>query len=274
MNNRNSIYWCLLHIPVLVLSDRPNRPIYPISTRSSSSLSRRLCASALGSARLSIDCFVVPTPADFTPVQVRYLTNQWRAQGRRSARRCRCSSRSRRHSRCSILAAATCAVRSRATSRRLRSSQNLRSQTWASKARWSGCDIIPPPTKANCGRHESDEQIAHAGPSLGETLQLLKPLASTLEKLDLSYNELGGTLTEEISAYRKLAELRLSGMGIGGACVCRYVPSYSHPTEANCDRSKIDKTMRAHDACALTTRLRTPHIAQATSRPRLVSSRT
>ena len=73
MNNRNSIYWCLLHIPILVLSDRPNRPIYPISTRSSSSLSRRLCASALGSARLSIDCFVVPTPADFTPVQVRLV---------------------------------------------------------------------------------------------------------------------------------------------------------------------------------------------------------
>ena len=86
--------------------------------------------------------------------------------------------------------------------------------------------IIPPPTKANCGRHESDEQIAHAGPPLGETLQLLKPLASTLEKLDLSDNELGGTLTEEISAYGKLAELCLRGMGISGACVCRYVPSY------------------------------------------------
>ena len=90
--------------------------------------------------------------------------------------------------------------------------------------------ITPPPTKANCGRHESDEQIAHAGPPLGETLQLLKPLASTLEKLDLSNNELGGMLTEDISAYGKLAELRLSGMGIGGACVCRYVPSYRHPT--------------------------------------------
>ena len=48
--------------------------------------------------------------------------------------------------------------------------------------------IIPPPTKANCGRHESDKQIAHAGPPLGETLRLLKPLALTLEKLYLDDN--------------------------------------------------------------------------------------
>merc|ERR1719198_2486282 len=55
------------------------------------------------------------------------------------------------------------------------------------------------------------------GPPLGETLQLLKPLASALEKLDLSVNKLGGTLTEDISAYGKLTELRLNNMGIGGA---------------------------------------------------------
>ena len=85
--------------------------------------------------------------------------------------------------------------------------------------------IIPPPTKANCGRHESDEQIAHAGPPLGETLQLLKPLALTLEKLDLSNNEIGGTITDDILAYGKLVEMRLRDMGNGGACVCRYVPA-------------------------------------------------
>ena len=104
--------------------------------------------------------------------------------------------------------------------------------------------IIPPPTKANCGRHESDEQIAHAGPPLGETLQLLKPLASTLEKLDLGFNKLGGTLTEDISAYGKLTELRLSGMGIGGACVCRDVPIIPPATKANCGRHESDEQSR------------------------------
>ena len=112
--------------------------------------------------------------------------------------------------------------------------------------RGAALPIIPPPTKANCGRHESDEQIAHAGPPLGETLQLLKPLASTLEKLDLRDNKLGGTLTEDISAYGKLTELRLSGMGIGGACVCRYVPSYHQADRA---RKQIDMRSRAQGRC-------------------------
>ena len=65
----------------------------------------------------------------------------------------------------------------------------------------SGCSVIPPPTEADCSRHESDEQIAHAGPPLGETLQLLKPLALTLEKLDLGGNKLGGMITGGVSAY-------------------------------------------------------------------------
>merc|ERR1719198_2675338 len=56
------------------------------------------------------------------------------------------------------------------------------------------------------------------GPPLGETLQLLKPLALTLEKLDLTHNEIGGTITDDILAYGKLVELQLSYTGIGGVC--------------------------------------------------------
>ena len=57
-----------------------------------------------------------------------------------------------------------------------------------------------------------------AGPPLPETLRLLAPLASNLENLDLGYNELGGTITEDIAAFSKLTELELGGMGLEGAC--------------------------------------------------------
>ena len=67
-----------------------------------------------------------------------------------------------------------------------------------------------------------------AGPPLGETLLLLKPLALTLEKLSLGGNKLGGTITDDVLSYTKLTELSLFRMGIGGACVCRDVPSYRH----------------------------------------------
>ena len=66
---------------------------------------------------------------------------------------------------------------------------------------------------------------AHAGPPLGETLQLLKPLALTLEKLDLGGNEVGGMITGDVSAYGKLTYLDMNNCGIGGACVCRDVPA-------------------------------------------------
>ena len=46
--------------------------------------------------------------------------------------------------------------------------------------------------------------MARAGPSLGETLPLLKPLASTLEVLNLSGNVLRGTITSDIEAFTKL----------------------------------------------------------------------
>ena len=59
-----------------------------------------------------------------------------------------------------------------------------------------------------------------AGPPLPETLRLLTPLASNLEKLDLSNNELGGAITEDIAAFTKLTDLRLARMGLEGACSC------------------------------------------------------
>ena len=58
---------------------------------------------------------------------------------------------------------------------------------------------------------------AHTGPSLDKALQLFVPFASTLEKLDLAGNKLGGAITEDITAFTKLTELRLSSMDLEGA---------------------------------------------------------
>ena len=57
-----------------------------------------------------------------------------------------------------------------------------------------------------------------AGPPLPETLRLLAPLASNLESLNLSLNKLGGTITDDIAAFTKLAELGLYDMGLEGEC--------------------------------------------------------
>ena len=62
-----------------------------------------------------------------------------------------------------------------------------------------------------------EKRIARAGPPLPETLRLLAPLAPTLEKLDLGDNKLGGTITGDITAFTKLTELTLWGMGLEGA---------------------------------------------------------
>ena len=59
-----------------------------------------------------------------------------------------------------------------------------------------------------------------AGPSLNETLRLLAPLAPKLEKLYLSGNKLGGTITDGIAAFTKLTDLRLIGMGLEGELLC------------------------------------------------------
>ena len=61
--------------------------------------------------------------------------------------------------------------------------------------------------------------VARAGPPLNETVQLLAPLASTLEKLNLGGNKLGGTITDDIAAFTKLTELTLNGMGLDGECL-------------------------------------------------------
>ena len=62
-----------------------------------------------------------------------------------------------------------------------------------------------------------EKRIARTGPSLPETLQLLAPLASTLEQLNLGGNELGGTVTPDIAMFTKLTELSLCFMGLEGA---------------------------------------------------------
>ena len=47
-------------------------------------------------------------------------------------------------------------------------------------------------------------------------MRLLAPLAPTLEKLNLGDNKLGGTITDDITAFTKLTELFLYDMGLGG----------------------------------------------------------
>ena len=59
-----------------------------------------------------------------------------------------------------------------------------------------------------------------AGPPLPETLRLLAPLASNLEMLSLGGNKLGGTITDDISAFTKLTTLSLTGMGLEGESLC------------------------------------------------------
>ena len=45
---------------------------------------------------------------------------------------------------------------------------------------------------------------------------MLLPLAPTLETLDLSDNQLGGTITDDIASFVKLSTLRLIEMGLKG----------------------------------------------------------
>ena len=57
---------------------------------------------------------------------------------------------------------------------------------------------------------------------------MLRPLASTLETLNLGLNKLGGTITGDITAFTKLSELYLSNMGLEGAW---YDQTYPHENE-------------------------------------------
>ena len=57
---------------------------------------------------------------------------------------------------------------------------------------------------------------SRAGPPLDETLRMLLPLTPTLERLDLSGNKLGGTITDDIASFVKLKTLYLYGMGLKG----------------------------------------------------------
>ena len=54
------------------------------------------------------------------------------------------------------------------------------------------------------------------GVTLQEVLQTLEPLASSLEVLNLSGNELGGAITADVAVFKKLKKLELSDMGLDG----------------------------------------------------------
>ena len=48
-------------------------------------------------------------------------------------------------------------------------------------------------------------------------LRMLAPLASTLQILHLGGNQLGGTITDDITTFTKLTELNLAAMNLVGA---------------------------------------------------------
>ena len=58
--------------------------------------------------------------------------------------------------------------------------------------------------------------MRHTGVTLQELLLRLTPLASRLEVLDLSKNQLGGTITNDITVFSKLKKLNMSNMGLDG----------------------------------------------------------
>ena len=75
------------------------------------------------------------------------------------------------------------------------------------------CSSAPPQTRI-------EKRFARAGPPLPETLQLLAPLAPTLEKLHLGGNKLGGTITDDIAAFTGLTEPFLAALSLSRGRVC------------------------------------------------------
>ena len=89
--------------------------------------------------------------------------------------------------------------------------------------------------------------VTRAGPLLDETVRLLAPLASTLQKLNLGGNKLGGKITDDVAAFTKLTELRLFDMGLEGVCSC--VCSVRHKKKP-IEKRIVRRTAAARDAAA------------------------
>ena len=60
--------------------------------------------------------------------------------------------------------------------------------------------------------------LCFTGPPLPETIKLLAPLAN-LEELNLSYNDLGGTIMADVAVFTKLKKLVLIEMELDGEMV-------------------------------------------------------
>ena len=60
--------------------------------------------------------------------------------------------------------------------------------------------------------------LCFTGPPLPETIKLLAPL-SNLEELNLSYNDLGGTIMADVAVFTKLKKLVLVEMELDGEMV-------------------------------------------------------
>ena len=56
-------------------------------------------------------------------------------------------------------------------------------------------------------------------------------MPTSIETLELSINKkFTGGIPSEWGSLKNLRSLNMYGCGIGGACVCRDMPSYHHPT--------------------------------------------
>ena len=115
----------------------------------------------------------------------------------------------------------------------------------------------------------TEKRIASAGPPLPETLQMLAPLAPTLEKLKLGGNKVGGTITADIVVFTKLTELDLSFMNLQGA-VCSSAPPQTR-TEKRIVSAQ--ENCRSPSACSRRTDATSTLAATRASRSRATSAR-
>ena len=97
---------------------------------------------------------------------------------------------------------------------------------------------------------------------------MLLPLAPTLETLVLDGNKLGGTITDDIAAFTKLNELRLSYMDLKGTFVV-LTPVRVAPTQRDGTESEISHTFPVLAICRRYSRVDREPDEPADARPQL-----
>ena len=103
---------------------------------------------------------------------------------------------------------------------------------------------------------EEDELHLQRVPDSSHHIFAEKPelIAATLEKLELGGNKLGGTITDDITAFTKLTELRLFGMDLKGTFVV-LTPVRVAPTLRDGTESEISHTFSFPAMCRRNSRV-------------------